>query len=466
MLRKPAVVSVLTSLISLLIWTALGVGANFGVHPVLTVLGLLWLVSIGLPTSVGVVLVASFWGRIEALTGLTGFLVVAPTLGLLFQFVAVRALWRGAAAAKAQGRPWKLRRFVQGFGIAALAATLALWLTYRPTAPPSSVIDGHAHLFGDHGWPPIHKHTSGLSPAQKANPTYGLLTRLLQMPPTVEQNEAFIQALARQTEEVRRLVPGFRVVLLAQDCRYTEDGMPDWSQSTVYVPNEELFQVVNRFPQLFIPCPSINPQRKDWAAELEFCVSRGARVLKIHPPTQAVDPSNPQFREFYRQCAAVGMRIMVHTGAEHSAPIAASTLGDPRLLELALEEGCTVIAAHAGTKAFFDPPAEDHFPELAVMMERHPRLFADTAVLASQFRWRSLPPIIQHPLAVTRTVQASDWPFPSNAFVFWHRLHPFTLVQLMAEKNLFLRDLRLKQALGLPADAFPRMSDVLGGGAE
>jgi hypothetical protein len=119
-------------------------------------------------------------------------------------------------------------------------------------------------------------------------------------------------------------------------------------------------------------------------------------------------------------------------------------------------------AAYAGTKAFFDPPAEDHFPELAVMMERHPRLFADTAVLASQFRWRTLPPIIQHPLAGSRTVQASDWPFPPNAFVFWHRLHPVTLVGLMAEKNLFLRDLQLKQALGLPADAFPRMGEVLG----
>jgi len=466
MLFKPTVTAVLTSLISLLIWAGLGIGANFGLHPALTVLGLLWLVTIGLPTSVGVVLVSSLWGRIDLLSGLPGFLIVAPAVGGLLQVLAVSILWRRAATARAKGRSWKLRQIVLWSGGAVIATAVVLGLTYRPTTLPGAVTDGHAHLFGDHGWPPIHKHTSGLSPAQKANPTYGLLTRLLQMPPTLEQNEAYIQALARQTEEVRRLVPGFRVVLLAQDCRYAKDGAPDWSQSTVYVPNEELFQVVNRFPELFIPCPSINPQRGDWAAELAYCVSQGARVLKIHPPTQAVDPSNPQFREFYRQCAAAGVRIMVHTGAEHSAPIAASTLGDPRLLELALEEGCTVIAAHAGTKAFFDPPAEDHFPELAVMMERHSRLYADTAVLESQFRWRTLPPIIQHPLAGSRTVQASDWPFPSNAFVFWHRLHPVTLVQLMAEKNLFLRDLRLKQALGLPADAFPRMGEVLGGGVE
>jgi hypothetical protein len=30
-----------------------------------------------------------------------------------------------------------------------------------------------------------------------------------------------------------------------------------------------------------------------------------------------------------------------------------------------------------------------------------------------------------------------EWPFPSNAMVFWYRLHPFIVVELMADKNLF-----------------------------
>jgi hypothetical protein len=54
---------------------------------------------------------------------------------------------------------------------------------------PDVVIDGHAHLFGDEAWPPVHKQTSGLSPTQKANPTYGLLNRLLRLPTTGDLNE-------------------------------------------------------------------------------------------------------------------------------------------------------------------------------------------------------------------------------------------------------------------------------------
>lgn len=227
------------------------------------------------------------------------------------------------------------------------------------------------------------------------------------------------------------------------------------------MPNDYLFRVVNRYPDLFLACASINPQRKDWEVELDYCLAQGARVLKIHPPTQAVNPGDPLFRDFYRKCAERGMRIMVHTGAEHSAPIASKILGDSRLLELALAEGCIVIAAHAGTKAFFDPPAEDHFPRLGEMMARQPRLYADTAILGSLFRWRCIPEIVRTPAVLPRMLHASDWPFPSNAMVFWHRLHPFTLVELMAEKNLFVRDFRLKQALGLPPEAFDQLGKLI-----
>lgn len=461
MFRKPLIAAFAASLVSLLVGALLLVGANFGIHPVFTIPGLIWLATIGLPTSVGVVLAASAWGRIDSLSGLPGFLVVAPILGCLLQCAAMVTLARSAAAARAKGRPWKMRRVLAAAGMATVVVVVALLTTHREPPLPARVVDGHAHLFGDQGWPPVHKKTSGLSPAQKANPTYGLLTRLLRLPPGADLNEGYIQALVRQIVDTRKVASTFRVVLLAQDCRYTEEGEPDWAQSSIYVPNEKVFEVTGRYPGLFIPCPSINPQRKDWEAELDYCLAQGARVLKIHPPTQAVDPSNPRFRNFYRKCAKAGMNIMVHTGAEHSAPIADSTLGAPRLLALALEEGCTVIAAHAGTKSFFDPPAEDHLQELSGLMARYPRLFADTAVLASQFRWRCVPEILQDPDVAKRVVYASDWPFPANALVFWHRLHPVTTVRLMAEANLFLRDLQLKHALGLPTESFDQMSRLI-----
>jgi hypothetical protein len=126
------------------------------------------------------------------------------------------------------------------------------------------------------------------------------------------KREAYIQALVAQVREAREVIPRFRVVLLAQDCRYTPQGDPDWTNSTVYV-----------------------------------------------------------------------------------------------------------------------------FP-----------------------RWRCLPDILS-PAARPRMLHGSDWPFPANALVFWNRLHPLTLLDLMTEKNLFLRDFRLKQALGLPPESFARAADVL-----
>ncbi len=446
---------------TLALWAVLGVGANFGMHPVVAVAGLLWLATVGLPTSMGVALAATIWGRFEPWTGVYGFLGLAAGLGAVFQVIATLALARVAGAARALGQALGWGQVWGGVGVVLALVGTALWVTDRPPAPLAGVIDGHSHLFGDEGWPPVHKQSSGLSAAQKANPAYGLLTRLLRMPSTGDLNELYVGALVHQARQAREVLGSFRVVLLAQDSRYTEAGEPDWVNTSFYVPNEHLFRVVSRYPDLFIPCPSINPQRKDWEAELDYCLAQGARVLKIHPPTQAVNPGDPRFRAFYRKCAERGMRLMVHTGAEHSAPIASKTLGDPRLLQLALDEGCTVIAAHAGTRAFFDPPAEDYFPEFVALAAKHPRLYADTAVLGSQFRWRCIPEILRTPSVLPRVIHASDWPFPANALGFWHRLHPFTTVRLMTERNLFLRDLRLKQALGMPVESFGRMAPVL-----
>jgi len=82
-------------------------------------------------------------------------------------------------------------------------------------------------------------------------------------------------------------------------------------------------------------------------------------------------------------------------------------------------------------------------------------------VLGSLPRWRCLPDILSSSVARPRMLHGSDWPFPANPLVFWNRLHPLTLLDLMAEENLFLRDFRLKQALGLPPESFVLAADVL-----
>jgi hypothetical protein len=79
------------------------------------------------------------------------------------------------------------------------------------------------------------------------------------------------------------------------------------------------------------------------------------------------------------------------------------------------------------------------------------------------FRWRNLPRLLADEAVLARTIHGSDWPFPSNPAVFWHRIGGRPLARLLGERNLFTRDVELKRALGLPAEVFARGASVFGG---
>ena len=315
------------------------------------------------------------------------------------------------------------------------------------------LIDFHVHLFGvgDGGTGCL------LSKKQKHHVNYRYFLRLLNLSENGRMDEDYVRYLVTNL----RASSVSKAVLQAWDCRYDTAGRRDLEHtSSVFVPNDYLFQVVRRFPDLFIPCASINPKRRDAIEELDRCMELGAKVLKIHPPTQDVDPGELRFRPFYRRCADNKIIVMVHTGTEHSAEIVGLEFCDPKRLVLALEEGCTVIAAHGGMGAFFDK--EDFFPNLVHLVRLFPNLYCDTAVLASMFRWRNVPRLLETPEALGRAIHASDIPFPSNPLVFWNRLPPSVLFTLLGERNLFERDYRLKKALGMPEETFVRGAKLLG----
>ena len=317
--------------------------------------------------------------------------------------------------------------------------------------PGHPVIDFHVHLFG------IGDGGTGcfLSPKQRRNVNYPFFLRLLRLSENGQLDEDYVQRIVAQ---LRRSSLS-KAVLLAQDCRYEADGKQDLENTSFFVPNDYLLRVVRRFPELFIPCISVNPKRKDAVDELERCIEQGAKVLKIHPPIQNVDPGESRFRPFYRVCSRRQIIVMVHTGTEHSAEIVGNEYSAPERLALALEEGCTVVAAHSGMSAFFDK--EDFFPQLLALVRRFPNLYCDTAVLGDKFRWRNLPRLIDTPEVLERTIYGSDTPFPSNPLVFWNRLRPATLESLLSETNLLERNYRLQQALGVPEEVFARGAKLL-----
>lgn len=344
----------------------------------------------------------------------------------------------------------------RGFVGSLAVATAGLALPEQELPPlQNPVVDFHVHLFGagDGGT------GCALSPRQRQHWNYPFFLKLMGLSENGRLDQDYKAEMLRQI----RLSSVRRAVLLAQDARYDAQGRPDLAATNFYVPNDYLFQVVAEHPDIFTPCISINLKRRDAIEELDRCAEKGARVLKVHPPTQDVNPAEERFRPFYRRVAEHGILLMIHTGSEHSSEVTDDTLSDPAKLLPALEEGCTVIAAHTGMGSFLDrrPFREDYFQNLIQLIRRFPNLYCDTAVLASLFRWQCLPRILQEPEVVERLVYASDWPFTSNALVFWNRLSPRRLLHLCSEANLLERDFQLKRSLGLPEQVFLRGAELL-----
>jgi predicted TIM-barrel fold metal-dependent hydrolase len=63
---------------------------------------------------------------------------------------------------------------------------------------------------------------------------------------------------------------------LAFDKHYRKDGSVNLEKTEFYVPNEYVFELAERYPELFVPNISVNPYRPDAIAELE----KWARVAR------------------------------------------------------------------------------------------------------------------------------------------------------------------------------------------
>jgi predicted TIM-barrel fold metal-dependent hydrolase len=233
------------------------------------------------------------------------------------------------------------------------------------------------------------------------------------------------------------------VVVLAQDAVYHPDGTRNDSATHFCVSNEYVLGLARECPAVLPGC-SINPVRKDALAELERCRAAGCRLVKIHTAIQGVDPDRPEFDPFYRLARDLGVVLMFHTGYEHSCTVVSQKYTDPGRLGRALDHGGTVIAAHCGTCAFFDP--EDYYPSFVRMMGRYPNLYGDTAILASLIRWTALKRLDREPAALKdRIIHGSDYPFPPAVLPYVRRIGLFP----PERKNPLDLDLHIKQSFDL-----------------
>lgn len=302
------------------------------------------------------------------------------------------------------------------------------------------MLDIHVHLFGSGdsgtGCYLSRKITAGFN--------FAYLIRTLHIDSReLGFDRGFEEVLARQVRQ-----SGLdKVAVLGQDQVYDTYGRPDRGRTHFHVPNDYLFEVCARHEGRMIPCVSINPDRRDCIDELERCAAKGARLLKIHPPTQGVDISDPKHARFFARCAELDILVMVHTGHEHAAPVLDIDLADPCRLVRALEIGCRVVACHSGSGWANDRP--DYFAHFVEMVERYPRLWGDTSVLATGARNRDLARAIAQESLRHRLVHGSDFPFPSRPLMLGTLLETTTWLRLQGDKNLIRRDFGIKEALGI-----------------
>jgi len=318
---------------------------------------------------------------------------------------------------------------------------------------PPPKIDGHVHLVGNgltgsgcwlrmSGW---HRMMGGM------------MAKMVGMPVSFT-HETFDHVYVERLVSMIQRSSLDHALLLAQDEVFNEDGSKR-DFGSFHVPNDYLFSICEKHPEFF-PAASIHPARRDAIEELDRCLDRGARALKLLPNCHNVNCSLPQYDTFWEKMAAAGLPLLAHTGGEMTVPVANKLYQNPEYLRRPLEIGVKVIAAHVASRSsWFDP---DYFDLLVGMMAEFPQLHADTSALNTPFRSAALQKVINHHLQ-DRFLHGSDYPVPIGTWYAKLRGlidHKSRRTAARIE-NLIERDYFLKSAIGFHESHFTQINGVL-----
>ncbi len=319
--------------------------------------------------------------------------------------------------------------------------------------PPPPKFDCHVHLVGNgrrgsgcwlklSGW---HRFMAAM------------MSRIMGIPAGIGDDD-FDEVYVRQLASYIRESSLDQALLLAQDEVYNEDGTRR-DFGSFHVPNDYLFAICEAHPE-FIPAASVHPARKDALEELDRCLARGARALKLLPNCHDVNCNLSAYDPFWEKMGEAGLPLLAHTGGEMTVPVANKAWQDPRVLRRPLEIGVKVIAAHCASRSsFWDT---DYFDVMVEMMAEFPHFYADTSALNTPIRSAAL----QHALDCQlqeRFIHGSDFPVPVGTW--YARLRGLIDSESRASaakvSNLIERDYQLKKAIGFDDGHFTRLSKIL-----
>jgi predicted TIM-barrel fold metal-dependent hydrolase len=238
-----------------------------------------------------------------------------------------------------------------------------------------------------------------------------------------DEDKADPQAVARLASLVANIKDHGKHRLLAFDKHYRRDGSVNLEKTEFYVPNEYVFELAERHPELFVPNISVNPYRPDAIDELEKWARRGARVVKWLPNAMGIDPSDAQCDPFYEKMRELDLILLSHGGEEKAVEAEEDQkLGNPLLLRRALDHGVKVIIAHcAGLGSNEDLDSKDRkivdnfdlFLRLMDEKRYEGLVFGELSAMTQFNRSGKLRTLLKREDLQERLVNGSDYPLPA-----------------------------------------------------
>ena len=315
-----------------------------------------------------------------------------------------------------------------------------------------TLIDCHVHLAalpdGDNG--------CYISPKMLRSPLFRFLLWKHQLSPSNprEANRKYLDDLLTELHASRHVQ---KAVLLGMDGVYDQNGRLDQAHTDFLISNDYVLKTARAYPNEFLAGVSINPQRRDAVEEVHRCADAGASLVKVLPNAQQFDPADTRYKAFYRTLAERKLPLLSHVGYEFSLIGKDQSVGDPDRLRVPLDEGATVIAAHACSYGLI--LYEKFLPTLRDLVKRHPHFYSDISALTLPNRFRMLLQLREYPEVHERLLFGTDYPLSVFHLAAWGRVALGTLRDIVRTKNRFDRQVSVCRGLGL---GFRSLGDIVG----
>lgn len=314
-----------------------------------------------------------------------------------------------------------------------------------------NLIDCHVHLAalpdGDNG--------CYISPKMLRSPLFRYLLWKHQLSPANprEANQKYLDDLRTELRASRHVQ---QAVLLGMDGVYDQNGRLNQAHTDFLISNDYVLKTAKAYPNEFLAGVSINPQRRDAVEEVHRCADAGATLVKVLPNAQQFNPADLHYKAFYRALAERKLPFLSHVGYEFSLIGKDQSVGDPDRLRPALEEGATVIAAHACSYGLII--YEKFLPTLRDFVQRYQNFYADISALTLPNRVQMLLRLRRYPEIHERLLFGTDYPLSVFHLGAWGRVSLGTLYDLVRTKNRFDRQVSVCRGLGL---GFRSLGDIV-----